>query len=219
MAVSRRLEIELTSRRSDGTWTWRVAGARLPKGIVDGDLVPGEAVVGAVLRAEAEASLDGLSITRLSMPRERTEPEGRLELVNRSHEGLITARSSREPSQAAQHSERSEHRDLAHRPRRGAPRRSRGKQQRHGSGDLTSTEQRHADARGARSTNLNSMPATDDLDRGTAASVNATEAEVVSLAPATSPARNERNNDETSGLSVNDRERKMIVRLGIDHHA
>ena len=32
--MSRRLEIELTSTREDGTWTWRAAGAKVPKGVV-----------------------------------------------------------------------------------------------------------------------------------------------------------------------------------------
>ena len=44
--MSRRLEIELTSERPDGTWTWRAAGAKLPKGELDGGLLPGGAVVG-----------------------------------------------------------------------------------------------------------------------------------------------------------------------------
>ena len=38
--MSRRLEIELTSERPDGTWTWRAAGARQPKGEMDGTLLP-----------------------------------------------------------------------------------------------------------------------------------------------------------------------------------
>ena len=34
--MSRRIEIELTSTRPDGSWTWRAAGAREPKGVLDG---------------------------------------------------------------------------------------------------------------------------------------------------------------------------------------
>ena len=33
------MEIELTSTRPDGTWTWRAAGARQPKGELDGGLL------------------------------------------------------------------------------------------------------------------------------------------------------------------------------------
>ena len=38
--MSRRMEIELTSDRGDGSWTWRAAGAKQPKGVVDAGLVP-----------------------------------------------------------------------------------------------------------------------------------------------------------------------------------
>jgi hypothetical protein len=80
-AVSRRLEIELTSQRPDGTWTWRAAGARQPKGEVDGDLVPDTASVGTVLKAEAGGGLDGLEIIAVSAPRVRAAPSDRLELI------------------------------------------------------------------------------------------------------------------------------------------
>ncbi len=39
-AVARRLDIELTSDRGDGQWTWRAAGAKQPKGTLDGTLLP-----------------------------------------------------------------------------------------------------------------------------------------------------------------------------------
>ena len=61
--MARRLEIELTSNRADGKWTWRAAGARQPKGILDGGLIPEGVGVGDVLRVEADATLDGLEIT------------------------------------------------------------------------------------------------------------------------------------------------------------
>ena len=53
--MSRRIEIELTSVRPDGTWTWRAAGAQKPKGVLDGALLPAGAAVGQVLKAEADA--------------------------------------------------------------------------------------------------------------------------------------------------------------------
>ncbi|MCQ3814171.1 MAG: hypothetical protein KTU85_07105 [Acidimicrobiia bacterium] len=61
--MSRRLEIELTSDRADGKWTWRAAGAKEPKGLVDAELLPQGSSVGDTIRVEAEASLDGLEIT------------------------------------------------------------------------------------------------------------------------------------------------------------
>lgn len=65
-----RLEIELTSERPDGTWTWRAAGAKQPKGVVEATVVPGGAKVGDVLRAEADFELDGISVTSLARPKE-----------------------------------------------------------------------------------------------------------------------------------------------------
>jgi len=39
--MTHRLEIELTSNRDDGTWTWRAAGARQPKGVLNAGLIVG----------------------------------------------------------------------------------------------------------------------------------------------------------------------------------
>ena len=91
-AVSRRLEIELTSRRGDGTWTWRAAGARQPKGDVRADLVPDAATVGTVLKVEADAGLDGLEITTVFAPRSRSEHEDRLELIGGDGGPLVTTK-------------------------------------------------------------------------------------------------------------------------------
>ena len=76
LTVARRLEIELTSNRADGKWTWRAAGAKQPKGILDGVLLPEGVGVGDVLRVEADATLDGLEITTIlptRAPRSRVE--------------------------------------------------------------------------------------------------------------------------------------------------
>ena len=75
-AVARRLEIELTSQRDDGTWTWRASGAREPRGAVGSDLIPGGSSVGDVFKVEADASLDGLEIvTVFATKGPRAEPE------------------------------------------------------------------------------------------------------------------------------------------------
>jgi hypothetical protein len=81
--MARRIDIELTSKRPDGTWTWRAAGARQPRGEVAGELVPGEAKVGDVLRAEAEFELEGIVVTALAAPKaaSRVEDPGRIEVV------------------------------------------------------------------------------------------------------------------------------------------
>ena len=79
--MPRRIDIELTSSRDDGTWTWRAAGAKAPKGSVAGTVVPAEAKVGDVLKVDAEFFVDGISITGV-VPQKgtRKEPE-RLELI------------------------------------------------------------------------------------------------------------------------------------------
>lgn len=81
-----RIEIELTSRRPDGTWTWRAAGARQPKGELDGTLLPEGSEVGTVLRAEADFLVDGIEIVSVVPPKaKRREPE-RLELLGSGRE-------------------------------------------------------------------------------------------------------------------------------------
>ncbi|GAC1312791.1 MAG: hypothetical protein NVSMB12_03450 [Acidimicrobiales bacterium] len=90
--MSRRIDIELTSARTDGSWTWRVAGAKQPKGVVEGTLLPDGAKVGDVLRADAEVELEGTVITTiLGSPPKRQEPE-RLELIgdNKPFEAVTT---------------------------------------------------------------------------------------------------------------------------------
>ncbi|MGH9008081.1 MAG: hypothetical protein ACRDV6_10315 [Acidimicrobiales bacterium] len=60
--MSRFTDIELTSRAPDGSWTWRAAGARQPRGTVSADLVPSDGRVGDVVRAELESALDGVEV-------------------------------------------------------------------------------------------------------------------------------------------------------------
>jgi hypothetical protein len=81
--MSRRIDIELTSKTGDGSWTWRAAGARQPKGTVDGALVPPGEAVGAVLRADVEIGLEGIEILSLTAAKPARSPEkteGRIEV-------------------------------------------------------------------------------------------------------------------------------------------
>ena len=55
--MAHRISIELTSNRGDGSWTWRAAGAREPRGIVAGELLPEGANVNSVFTAEIETGL------------------------------------------------------------------------------------------------------------------------------------------------------------------
>ena len=91
--MSHRIDIELTSDRGDGSWTWRAAGARQPKGVLDASLLPEGTHVGAVLRAEVHSDADGISIVSVLPPkqRQRTEPE-RIEILGSGPtEGGVTA--------------------------------------------------------------------------------------------------------------------------------
>jgi hypothetical protein len=80
--VARRIDIELTSARPDGTWTWRAAGARQPRGVLAGELLHDGAKVGDTLRAEADFDLEGIVILSVAAPRDdrRREPE-RIEVI------------------------------------------------------------------------------------------------------------------------------------------
>src|SRR5580698_10304735 len=82
--MSRRIDIELTSKVGDASWTWRAAGARQPKGVVAGAMVPDGEAVGAVLRADVEIGLEGievLSLTSVKPARSPEKVEGRIEVV------------------------------------------------------------------------------------------------------------------------------------------
>ncbi len=81
--MSRRIDIELTSQTGDGSWTWRAAGARQPKGTVEAALVPPGEAVGAVLRADVEIGLEGIEILSLASAKPARSPEkteGRIEV-------------------------------------------------------------------------------------------------------------------------------------------
>jgi hypothetical protein len=79
--MSRRIEIELTSSRPDGSWTWRAAGAKLPKGDLDGSLLFEGAKAGDIVRADADFMMDGIVILSVLAPKgARKEPE-RIEVV------------------------------------------------------------------------------------------------------------------------------------------
>lgn len=117
-AVSPRLSVELTSDRSDGTWTWRAAGARQPKGVLDGALLSPGAKVGDVVRAEADIDIEGITITSvLATKGERQEPERLKVLGSGKEEPAVTSNLSGKP-------ERRGPSDRPDRPRRDRPERS-----------------------------------------------------------------------------------------------
>jgi hypothetical protein len=79
--MSRRLDIELTSNRQDGTWTWRAAGAKSPKGVVNGSLLSSNAKTGDVLKVEADFDIDGISVLSVVNMREKGQRGNVLELL------------------------------------------------------------------------------------------------------------------------------------------
>ena len=79
--MANRIEVELTSSRDDGSWTWRAAGAKQPKGELDGSLLPKGASVGDVFRVELEQDIDSTTVVGVLPSKEkRAEPE-RLEII------------------------------------------------------------------------------------------------------------------------------------------
>jgi hypothetical protein len=82
--MSRRIELELTSNRGDGTWTWRAVGAREPKGILNGTLLPGDAKVGDTHRAEADFDLDGITVLSVLPAKGARKEAAKLELMGSS---------------------------------------------------------------------------------------------------------------------------------------
>ena len=66
--MSRRIEIEITSLNGEVA-TWRAAGAKLPKGLLNSSLIPGGPVVGNVYRADVEQYMEGIEILSVMAPK------------------------------------------------------------------------------------------------------------------------------------------------------
>lgn len=90
--MSRRIDVELTSTREDGTFTWRAAGAKQPKGVAPLDLLPSGSKVGDVFKVEAEFELEGITILSVVPTKERDRtPTGLLEILGAGpSEGGVT---------------------------------------------------------------------------------------------------------------------------------
>lgn len=92
--MSRRIEVELTSQRDDGTWTWRAAGAKQPKGVLEGSLLYDGVAVGDVVRADADFEIDGIFVTAVTPPKGRSgrPDDERIELLGSgsTFEGVTT---------------------------------------------------------------------------------------------------------------------------------
>ena len=111
--MSRRIDIELTSALGDGTWTWRAAGARKPKGVVDSAVLPADAKVGDELKVDVEQELEGITILGVVQSRQKSEPDV-IELlpVERDFQPVVETRAKRDKN------DRGRGRDGDRRPRR-----------------------------------------------------------------------------------------------------
>src|SRR5262245_9141856 len=97
LTMSRRIDIELTSALGDGTWTWRAAGARQPKGVLDGSILPGDSKVGDELKVEIEQELDGITVLGVVTAREKQAPDMLTLLpTEREFQPVIETRAGRE---------------------------------------------------------------------------------------------------------------------------
>ena len=93
-----RIEIELTSAAADGSWTWRAAGARQPRGVLDGSILPADASVGDQLKAESEHDVDGIRILSIIADKPKAERPGILELLpTDDFEPVTQQRARRDP--------------------------------------------------------------------------------------------------------------------------
>ncbi len=137
--MSRYTDIELTSQTPEGTWTWRAAGARQPRGTVPAALVPEGGRVGDVLRAEIESGLEGIEIVSLAPLRPAAganEKVQRIEVLGSPRgEGGVVVSLARGSRLLRERDERGERR--ARRPGARAPR-----GRREGGADDRSDEQR-----------------------------------------------------------------------------
>ena len=79
--MSRRIDIELTSALPDDSWTWRAAGAKQPKGTLDGSILDDGASVGDVIKVEIEQEIDGITVLSVVGGRPKQERTDVLELL------------------------------------------------------------------------------------------------------------------------------------------
>jgi hypothetical protein len=150
--MSRRIDVELTSARSDGTWTWRAAGARQPKGELDGGLLYPGAKVGDVVRADADFAIDGISIVAVLPPKGARSEPARIEILGpprRDEPGVTTVLASRGRRDRRDRGDRPDRGERGDRPGRG-DRRDRGDRPREGRARREGGDRREARPRPAR---------------------------------------------------------------------
>ncbi|MCB1029321.1 MAG: hypothetical protein KDB24_16340, partial [Microthrixaceae bacterium] len=90
--MSSRLDIEITSFPSDDRFTWRVVGAKQPKGEGPASLLPEGAKVGDQFKADAEFGLDGVELANVSTGKRRRKEPKTIELISSEPTELVTTK-------------------------------------------------------------------------------------------------------------------------------
>jgi hypothetical protein len=119
--MSRRIDIELTSRKDDTTFTWRAAGAKEPRGTVAASVVGTDATVGTVLKVDAEFGIDGIEILGPAATKERRDrrDEGRIEILGtQREERLVSTNYVEKPERGERRGDRRSRGDRPERPDR-----------------------------------------------------------------------------------------------------
>ncbi len=93
--MSSKIEVELTSDRQDGTWTWRAAGAKAPKGTLSTALLYQGAKIGDIVKAEVVFAMDGIEVEAVYPPKSKAQPENIITVISKEPRELITSNVSK----------------------------------------------------------------------------------------------------------------------------
>ncbi|TAN25080.1 MAG: hypothetical protein EPN30_05355 [Actinomycetota bacterium] len=88
--MSSRIEVELTSQKPDGFWTWRAAGAKEPRGTLDGSILYEGAKIGDVVRAEVVFEIDGITVESVYAPKAKQQQSNLIELSSKEPVSYLT---------------------------------------------------------------------------------------------------------------------------------
>ena len=88
--MSSRIEVELTSQKPDGLWTWRAAGAKEPRGTLDGSILYDGAKIGDVVRAEVVFEIDGIYVESVYPPKAREAQSNVIRLSSKEPVSYVT---------------------------------------------------------------------------------------------------------------------------------
>ncbi len=88
--MSSRIEVELTSQKPDGIWTWRAAGAKEPRGTLNGSILYEGAKIGDVVRAEVVFEIDGITVESVYAPKAKHAQANLIELSSKEPVSYVT---------------------------------------------------------------------------------------------------------------------------------